>query len=436
MSDVHPIIPNYAADDRQVVLKPIPFLAGKKIAFCVSGGIACVEVVKIIRELRRYGAQIQVYATKNTFNFITPLVLEWASSNKVVCDFTGNALHIFTQDILLVCPATANILTKTCLGICDDVVSTIIASALGHLSVVLSKKNILDDQKNILPILMFPTMHKSLLQNILLSKHLQKLQMLGVTIIKMALDEEKEKLKIPSPQIVAVETIHHFNVWQNLKSTQYSVLITAGAVPTKIDNVRMLTNQASGSTGIQIADYFYKQGVNPYIVLPDNIKPYLPDYLLPFCFFFKYFAEYEEKIFYILQQKKPKAGIFSAAVSDFKLNNNINGLQNFNNKKISSNQDLFLKFITTPKIIKKVKEQFPKLLIVAFKYQVGIDKKQLFEIAHKMNNTYDFVVANLAEELNDSYKNRYWFAKGSSDHETLSTSYQLAQKIYEALQTK
>ena len=103
-------------------------LQGKKIALAVCGGVASVEVVKIIREVRRFGASVQVFVTPDVKRFITALPLEWASGRKVVEEASSEVEYLEEFEAVLVCPATLNTLSKAALGLCDNAVTLLIAS--------------------------------------------------------------------------------------------------------------------------------------------------------------------------------------------------------------------------------------------------------------------------------------------------------------------
>ena len=109
-------------------------LKDKNILIGVTGGIACYKVCEIISYLTREGANIDVIMTKNATEFITPLTLETLSKNKVTIDMFEKKEHVEVEhislarkaDLILVVPATANIIGKVSNGIADDMLSTTI----------------------------------------------------------------------------------------------------------------------------------------------------------------------------------------------------------------------------------------------------------------------------------------------------------------------
>lgn len=109
-------------------------LKNKNIVIGITGGIACYKICEIISYLVRDGANIDVIMTKNATEFITPLTIETLSKNKVIIDMFERKEHIEVEhisiarkaDVILVAPATANIIGKVANGIADDMLSTTI----------------------------------------------------------------------------------------------------------------------------------------------------------------------------------------------------------------------------------------------------------------------------------------------------------------------
>lgn len=109
-------------------------LKNKNIVIGITGGIACYKVCEIISYLVREGANVDVIMTRNATEFITPLTIETLSKNKVVIDMFEKKKHVEVEhinlarkaDLILVVPATANIIGKVANGIADDMLSTTI----------------------------------------------------------------------------------------------------------------------------------------------------------------------------------------------------------------------------------------------------------------------------------------------------------------------
>ncbi|MBU1975496.1 MAG: hypothetical protein KKG59_03780 [Nanoarchaeota archaeon] len=154
------------------------------IGLCVTGGIAAIEVPKIARHLRRYGANVNVYTTYEAHKFVGEASLQWGSGNPVVTELSGNSEHICLEDIVLVAPATTNTINKIFSGIADNPVTTLIASALG---------------KGV-PVYLAPTMHETLYQNPMLQENLEKSEKYGINIIPPRVGEGKAKM----PRLTAI----------------------------------------------------------------------------------------------------------------------------------------------------------------------------------------------------------------------------------------
>ena len=160
-------------------------LKGLQVAFAVTGGIASVETVKIIRELRRRGAEVTVFMTPSAARFITPLSLEWASTRSVIMEESADVECLEKYDLLIVAPATLNSIAKSALGLADNVVSLLVATQFGLGS----------------RILFVPTMHSSMLQHPLYGEYCQRLKNWGAEFLENA--EEEGRMKIPSPIVIA-----------------------------------------------------------------------------------------------------------------------------------------------------------------------------------------------------------------------------------------
>ncbi len=106
----------------------------KNIVIGITGGIACYKVCEIISYMVREGANVDVIMTKNATEFITPLTIETLSKNKVIIDMFEKKEHVEVEhislarkaDLMLIVPATANIIGKVANGIADDMLSTTI----------------------------------------------------------------------------------------------------------------------------------------------------------------------------------------------------------------------------------------------------------------------------------------------------------------------
>ena len=146
-------------------------LHGRRVALLVTGGIAAFRTPALVRELRRAGAEVQVFATQNALQFVTRPALEWASLQPLVTDLDGRAQHVETpHDAYLVAPATYSTLNKVAAGIADNAVTTTLASALGLL------------EGGRAQVLLAPAMHGSMV-NAILRASLARLSDLGCRVL-------------------------------------------------------------------------------------------------------------------------------------------------------------------------------------------------------------------------------------------------------------
>ena len=100
-------------------------LKGKKIVLAMTGSIACVECVKLARQLIRHGADVVAVMSKEATQFLSPESMKFATGNDVITELTGRAEHTGNEgDILLIAPCTANTISKIALGIADNAVTT------------------------------------------------------------------------------------------------------------------------------------------------------------------------------------------------------------------------------------------------------------------------------------------------------------------------
>ncbi len=144
---------------------------GKNIVLGVTGSIAIVQSLEITKELRKYGANVFVIMTKSATNFITPLTFKTISKNRVFTDMFDtkdfNIKHIDLAnlaDLILIAPATANIIGKIANGIADDLLTNVIMA---------SKK----------PIVMAPAMNTNMWENPIVQNNVNKLKKLKYHII-------------------------------------------------------------------------------------------------------------------------------------------------------------------------------------------------------------------------------------------------------------
>ncbi len=164
-------------------------LKDKTIAVAICGGIASVESVKIIRELRRHEANITAFYTPDVLKFMTELPVEWASGKPVITEVQAQVEHLENYDLVVVVPATLNTISKSALGLADNGVTLLISSQIGKRGALL----------------FIPTMNLSLKEHPLFTKYQLVLESWGCEFLIS--NEEEDRLKVPSPQAIAFKVI-------------------------------------------------------------------------------------------------------------------------------------------------------------------------------------------------------------------------------------
>lgn len=230
-------------------------LAGKQIIVGVTGSIAAVELVRLIHELRRKGADVRVVMTPAATGIITPDALAYASGHEVITRISGLVEHVTfcgdggTADLLLIAPCTANTLSKIACGIDDTPVTTFATTALGS---------------NI-PVILVPAMHHSMFRHPALVENIRRLKDWGIGILEPRIEEEKAKMPVQE-EIV----LHSERAVLGRPLAGKRVLITSGPCRETVDDVRILTTRSSGRMGRELALEAFRLGAGVTVVHRDT----------------------------------------------------------------------------------------------------------------------------------------------------------------------
>lgn len=387
-------------------------LRGKRIALLLTGSIAAYRAPDLVRELRREGAEVVVFITREGLRYVSKDALEWTSLNRVIDKFTAEAEHLSDSapfDAYLLAPATYNVINKLVHGIADCVVSSTLASALGKL------------EQNQSTILIAPAMHGNL-HNRILSESLKKLRSMGVVLIPPR--QENGKNNLPSKETLVAETIRGIPP-APLKGLD--VLITGGSTPVYLDHIRCITTRFTGALSIEIAKEAHFQGANVHLILGAGSHS-SPDYVQTRVV--ETYDDYRETVKQMIQTHPISAGIFSAAVADYRPESIFHG-------KMPSGQSQTLKLIPTQKITQQVSEQFPKLFMVTFKYEEQVTHEKLMTIARfHLKKGSSLVVANRGEEKGTEGEQVAWLVARNSPVEKMVGKPQIAQILLKRLAEK
>ncbi len=337
-----------------------------EIVLCVTGSIAAIESIKLARELRRQGANVKCFMSEDACNIIHPNSMEFATGQKVVLELTGDIEHVkYAQaDLILVAPATANLISKFAYKIADNPISTLLITAYGHST----------------PIIFVPSMHDSMYKAI--SENIQRVNDDGIIFLNPKMEEGKAKF--PNIHDITLQALRETSTGK-LKGKK--ILVSAGGTYEEIDAVRGITNRSSGKMGLEIAREAFIQGADVTMITGKM------DVTVPKIFEninVKSTEEMEEKLKNLL----PKCDVFvsAAAVSDFTVEKSLNNTSN----KISSGDEMTLKLKPLPKLLNSVKQINPNIFLVGFKAEFNVSEEKLISLAHERIKTSgaDFIVAN------------------------------------------
>ena len=230
----------------------------KKVLLGVSGGIAVYKALDVISRLKKKGIEVKVIMTKSATEFVTPLSFQSLSENPVVIDMfdepkAWEIQHISLAkwaDLVVVVPATANIIGKVANGIADDMLSTTIMATKAE-------------------VIFCPAMNTNMYENKIVQKNMATLKDLGYGFINPASGRlacgDIGRGKLENTEIIAEKIIKKLSS----KSRDFegkNVLVTAGPTIVPIDPVRYLTNRSTGKMGYEIAKEARDRGANVTLI--------------------------------------------------------------------------------------------------------------------------------------------------------------------------
>jgi len=317
----------------------------KSLILGVTGGVAAYKTVDLVRRLREESLSVTVIMTEAAQHFVTPLSLEIASQNKVYSNlFHDPMAHIYLPaeaDIMVIAPATANIIAKCARGIADDLLSTSFLSFRGN-------------------VIIAPSMNWRMYESPFFQENLKHLLSRGITQIgpekgNLACGEEGMGRMADISAIVA--SIRSLIIKKDL--TGEKILVTAGPTREYLDPVRFLSNRSSGKMGYAIARAASRRGADVTLISGHSSlqRPYGIRFIPV------------ETASDMLEAVKKEAHtstvlIMSAAVSDFMP-------AEMSNVKIEKAHGLTVRLKTTPDIISAVSGKKKKPFIIGFAAETG-----------------------------------------------------------------
>jgi phosphopantothenoylcysteine decarboxylase/phosphopantothenate--cysteine ligase len=341
----------------------------------ISGSIAAVELPRIIREIIRHGADVQAVMSAEATRLVTEESIEFATGHPPILQLSGAVEHVSLlgegegqADLLLIAPATANTISKIAHGIDDTPVTSFASVALGAG----------------VPLLLAPAMHVHMGENPAIRENLDQLRAWGVQVIQPQQAEGEEKLA--APEEIAAAVLHRLArpPWVGRR-----VLVIGGASRESVDEVRSLTNESSGATGIALATQAYFRGAETQIWLGAVSVP-IPSFLRPERW--RGIMDLRALLRHQIKQLARFDAIFvPAAISDFTVDRR--------SGKISSDvhPELTLRLRRAPKVLSELRKLAGKKpRIVGFKLEAGLSSKELARAAEMLlrDNHLDYVAAN------------------------------------------
>lgn len=240
-------------------------LQGKCVLLCVSGGIAAYKIPNVASALRKAEAEVHVVMTRNATEFITPLTFESLTNHRCVVDtfdrnFPYDIHHISlatAADLILIAPATADVIAKLAHGIADDMLTTVVLAAK-------CKK------------LVAPAMNTAMLENPITQDNLKTLERYGFQIIPpdsgLLACQAVGSGKMPEPEVLLDHIARELARPKTLQGVR--VTVTAGPTQEALDPVRFLTNHSSGRMGYAIAREAMLRGAQVTLVSgPTSLEP-------------------------------------------------------------------------------------------------------------------------------------------------------------------
>lgn len=342
-------------------------LDGRTIVLAVTGSIAAVRTVELARELIRRGADVHAVMSEAAGWIMNPMALHYATGNEVITAITGKVEHVGffgnrgRADLLLVAPATANTIGKMAAGIDDTPVTTFATTAIGAGR----------------PVMVVPAMHEDMYRHPAVNGNLEKLRSWGICIVGPKVEEGIAKISDNADIVLEVERMIGSNSLRGKK-----ILITSGSTAEAVDPIRILTNRASGKTGIELALEAYRRGADVTIFHRNRIGV---DGIG------EIFAESAEQMTAAVLEELQKGCdvlISAAAIGDYTLD--------AAGTKIKSGGAPVLSLRPTRKLIKEAREAYPGIRIVGFKAETGIGKEELFRRAMDTlkSSKLDMIIAN------------------------------------------
>ncbi|SFB26737.1 bifunctional phosphopantothenoylcysteine decarboxylase/phosphopantothenate--cysteine ligase CoaBC [Clostridium frigidicarnis] len=347
-------------------------MAKKSVVLGVCGGIAAYKALDVVSRLVKQNIEVDVIMTNSATKFVTPLSFQSLSANEVVVDMFNEPKYWEIQhislakkaDLMVIVPATANVIGKVANGIADDMLSTTIMATKA-------------------PVIFAPAMNTNMYENPIVQNNIEKLKSFGYDFIEPCSGRlacgDTGRGKLEDTEVITECILSRLNENKDLKGKK--VLVTAGPTIAKLDPVRFITNRSTGKMGYAIAEEARDRGANVVLVSgPTSLKK-------PYGVNIINVNTNEEMLNVVLENfHDSDIVIKSAAVADYKP-------KNYSNKKIKKGEgDLNIVFERDSDILKTLGDNKSNQILVGF----AAESNDLLENAKEKlkRKNLDYIVAN------------------------------------------
>ncbi len=349
-------------------------LAGKNVVLGVTGGIAAYKAVDIVSRLRKRGAEVYVIMTREATEFVTELTFREMSGHQVAVDMWSRVPDFHVEhialanlaDIMLIAPATANVIAKAAHGIADDMLTTTLLATTA-------------------PLYFVPAMNVNMYQNAITQQNIAALQARGARFIGPASGMLACGTTGPGRLVEPAELIEQLAIMMAADERHdlagRHILVTAGGTREPLDPVRYLGNRSTGKMGFAIAEAAQARGARVTLVagpsslaVPAGVE----------CIPVETALEMREAVLAAFDEAD--AVIKAAAVADYRPKERVA-------QKIKKQDgSLLLELVRNPDILKELGEKKTHQLLVGF----AAETEHVLEYARGKlaKKNLDFIVAN------------------------------------------
>lgn len=390
-------------------------LSGKKILLCVTGGIAVYKMVALTSKLTQKGAQVKVIMSESAMQFVAPLTFKALSKNEVYTDTFDEKdpkviAHIDLADwadLILVGPATANVIGKLANGIADNMITTTLLAATSDVWIA-------------------PAMNVHMYDHPAVQKNINTLYEYGYRFINPGEGYLAcgyvGKGRLEEPEIIIEHMENYFSGEKKILKGQ-KLLVTAGPTREKIDPVRFISNHSTGKMGYSIANQAIKLGAEVILISgPTHLIPPKGVHLIK--------VESAEEMFNSVMQYSSEADIIikTAAVSDYK------PVEVHDQKVKKQSGPEIIEFTRTKDILMELGKRKSKQILIGF----AAETQNIEEYAQQklLKKNADMIVANNVNSSDSGFgtdTNRVTMYKrdGSFIELPLMSKEEVAKKILE-----